>query len=267
MNRYLISFEYEGRNFFGSQKQPDKRTVQEEIDKAICTLTKENTKIIMAGRLDRGVNAKCHTAHFDVLYQINSKQDGFSFLNSLNAILPPDISVFKIERKDSAFHAQKSATFRHYRYIIRNSFIKPVFNKNVLFIRKPLNIELMNEAIKHLVGEYDFSAFKSVSDNPSTICHIYFANVLKKPLENGTGDYIEINIIGNRFLYNMVRAIVGTLLMIEKDKDNPLKMKEILNSKDRTLAGHNVEPFGLTLIKTGYENPHDYIKKLEKQIN
>ena len=194
MNRYLISFEYEGRNFFGSQKQPDKRTVQEEIDKAICTLTKENTKIIMAGRLDRGVNAKCHTAHFDALYQINSKQDGFSFLNSLNAILPPDISVFKIERKDSAFHAQKSATFRHYRYIIRNSFIKPVFNKNVLFIRKPLNIELMNEAIKHLVGEYDFSAFKSVSDNPSTICHIYFANVLKKPLENGTGDYIEINI-------------------------------------------------------------------------
>ena len=96
---------------------------------------------------------------------------------------------------------------------------------------------------------------------------LYFANVLKKPLENGTGDYIEINIIGNRFLYNMVRAIVGTLLMIEKDKDNPLKMKEILNSKDRTLAGHNVEPFGLTLIKTGYENPHDYIKKLEKQIN
>ena len=268
MNRYLISFEYEGRNFFGSQKQPDKRTVQEEIDKAICTLTKENTKIIMAGRLDRGVNAKCHTAHFDALYQINSKQEEFIFLNSLNAILPLDISVFKIEKKDKSFHAQKSAKFRHYRYIIRNSFIKPVFNKNVLFIRKPLDVELMNEAIKHLVGEYDFSAFKSVSDNPSSICDIYYANVSKKKInDNIEGNYIEIDVIGNRFLYNMVRAIVGTLLMIEKDKDNPLKMKEILNSKDRTLAGHNVEPFGLTLIKTGYENPLDYIKKLEKQIN
>lgn len=268
MLRYLISFEYEGRNFFGSQKQPDKRTVQEEIDKAICTLTKENTKIIMAGRLDRGVNARCHTAHFDTLYQINSKQDEFKFLNSLNAILPPDISVFKIENKDKAFHAQKSATFRHYRYIIRNSLIKPVFNKNVLFIRKPLNVELMDKAIKHLVGEHDFSAFKSVSDNPSTVCNIYFANVSKKKINNNVeGNYIEIDIIGNRFLYNMVRAIVGTLLMIEQDNKNPSKMEEILNSKDRVQAGHNVEPFGLTLIKTGYENPDDYIKKIEKQIN
>lgn len=265
MARYLLSFRYEGRNFFGSQKQPDRRTVQEELNKAICTLIKNNsTKIIMAGRLDRGVNAECHTAHFDT---VNPVEDEFKFLNALNAILPDDIAAFKILKVDDNFHAQKNALFRHYRYTIKNSFVKPVFNKNVLFIRKPLNIELMNEAIKHLVGEYDFSAFKSVSDNPSTICHIYFANVLKKPFENGTGDYIEIDVIGNRFLYNMVRAIVGTLLMIEKDKDNPLKMKEILNSKDRTLAGHNVEPFGLTLIKTGYENPHDYIKKLEKQIN
>jgi len=258
MNRYLISFEYEGRNFFGSQSQPDKRTVQDELNKAICTLTKENTKIIMAGRLDRGVSAKCHTAHFDTL----SKIDDSRFLNSLNAILPPDISVFKIEIKDEAFHAQKSAKFRHYRYIIRNSFIKPVFDKNVLFIRKPLNVELMNKALQNLLGEHDFSAFKSVSDNPSTICNIYFANIVEKPVENGGGKYLEINIIGNRFLYNMVRAITGTLLMIEKDNMPASKMKEILKSKNRALAGHNVEPYGLMLIKTGYEDPVNYIKTI-----
>ncbi len=262
MSRYLINFEYDGRDFYGSQSQPDKRTVQDELNKAIRTLTKENTKIIMAGRLDRGVNARCHTAHFDAKHKIETPQDEFRFLNSLNAILPPDISVFKIEIKNKDFHAQKNAAFRHYRYIIRNSFIKPVFDKNVLFIRKPLNVQLMNEAIQNLIGKYDFSAFKSVSDNPSTVCEIYFANVVEKPLENGMGKYLEINIIGNRFLYNMVRAIVGTLLMIEKDDMPPSKMKEILDSKNRALAGHNVEPYGLTLIKTGYDSPENYIKTI-----
>jgi len=270
MARYLVSFEYEGRNFFGSQKQPDKRTVQEELNKAICTLIKDNnTKIIMAGRLDRGVSAKCHTAHFDTRFSI---EDEFKFLNSLNAILPDDIATFKILKVDDNFHAQKSALFRHYKYTIRNSFVKPVFNKNVLFVKKPLDYELMNKAISKIEGEHDFSAFKSNSDNPSTVCKIYFANIFKREIQNKPGCYLDINIVGNRFLYNMVRAIVGTLLMIEKDRLNPDTMKEILNSKERALAGHNVEPYGLTLIKTGYEDPYEYINEhlkqnMERQIN
>ncbi len=267
MPRYLISFEFDGKDFSGSQIQPDKRTVQDELNKAICTLIKNNsTKIIMAGRLDRGVSAKCHTAHFDC----DSVLDEFRFLNSLNGILPDDIAAFKIEKVENSFHAQKSATFRHYKYLIRNSLIKPVFNKNVLLIRKPLNFELMNESISKLIGEYDFSAFKTISDNPSSICRIYFAEVIKKPLEDeSSGNYLEINIVGNRFLYNMVRAIVGTLLMIEKNQDNSEIILDILNSKNRALAGHNVEPYGLTLIKTGYTNPENYIKQLikERQIN
>lgn len=258
MARYLIAFEFEGRNFFGSQYQPGKRTVQDELNKALCTLTKENTKVIMAGRLDRGVSAKHHTAHFDTSLEI----DEFKFLNSINAILPEDIAVFKITKTPDGFHAQKSATFRHYRFLIRNSFVKPVFNKNVLFIRKPLNVKLMDESIKKLVGTHDFSSFKSISDNPSTVCEIYFANAQKRPIETG-GAYIEINIVGNRFLYNMVRAIVGTLLIIERDNEPPLKMEEILNAKNRALAGHNVEPYGLTLIKTGYSNPYEYIKTIQ----
>ncbi len=265
MARYLISFEYEGRNFFGSQKQPDKRTVQEELNKAICTLIKDNnTKIIMAGRLDRGVSAKCHTAHFDTDEPI---QDEFKFLNSLNAILAEDIAAFKILKVDDNFHAQKSATFRHYRYTIKNSFVKPVFNKNVLFVKKPLDFELMDKTISKIIGEHDFSAFKSNSDNPSTICKIYFASVTKKEVQNEPGCYLDINIVGNRFLYNMVRAIVGTLLMIEKDKLGPSVMEEIMNSKERALAGHNVEPYGLTLIKTGYEDPLEYIKYINNHLN
>lgn len=260
MTRYLISFEYEGRNFFGSQIQPDKRTVQDELNKAICTLIKKNdTKIIMAGRLDRGVSALHHTAHFDTDVEI----DEFKFLNSLNAILPDDIAVFKILKTDTLFHAQKNATFRHYRYTIWNSSVKPVFNRNILFVRKPLNVCLMNTAIQKIVGVHDFSAFKTRSDNPSSVCEIYFANVVQKPIsENIEGCYAEINIVGNRFLYNMVRAIAGTLLMIEKDNLSPSVMEEILNSRNRSLAGANVEPYGLTLIKTGYINPLEYIRTI-----
>ena len=267
MPRYLISFEFDGRNFFGSQIQPDKRTVQEELNKTICTLIKNNsTKIVMAGRIDRGVSAKCHTAHFDSAVLIDESK----FLNSINGILPQDISVFRVQKVESSFHSQKNATFRHYRYVIRNSLIKPVFNKNVLLIRKPLNCNLMNECISKLIGEHDFSAFKSISDNPSSICKIYFANVIKKQIDkNIKGCYLEINIVGNRFLYNMVRAIVGTLLMIEKNNLDASAMVKILNSKNRALAGHNVEPYGLTLIETGYINPQNYIKQLikERQIN
>lgn len=266
MTRYLISFEYEGKNFFGSQIQPDKRTVQEELNKAICTLIKDNnTKIVMAGRLDKGVSAKCHTAHFDSEQNLEASK----FLYSLNAILPDDISAFKLEKTEPRFHAQKNAKFRHYRYIIRNSLFKPVFDKNVLFIKKPLNYNLMKEALSKIVGTHDFSAFKTVSDNPSTVCEIYYADITKRPIETqAEGCYLEIDIVGNRFLYNMVRAIVGTLLMIERDGLTPLAMEEILNSKNRALAGHNVEPYGLTLIKTGYTSPDDYIKQIkERQIN
>ena len=185
--------------------------------------------------------------------------------------MPDDIAAFKILKVDNNFHAQKNATFRHYRYTIRNSFVKPVFNKNVLFVKKPLDFELMNKAVSKIIGEHDFSAFKSISDNPSTICTIYFANVEQRKIGNVEGSYLDINIVGNRFLYNMVRSITGTLLMIEKDKLNPSVMSEILKSKNRALAGHNVEPYGLTLIKTGYEDPYEYINKhlnnKERQIN
>jgi len=263
MARYLISFGYDGKDFFGSQTQPDKRTVQGTLDKAICTLIKKDTKIIMAGRLDRGVSALCHTAHFDA----DEISDEFKFLSSLNSILEDDISVFKIQKVESTFHAQKSATFRHYRYTIRNSFVKPVFNKRMLYIRKPLNFELMDKTISKLEGKNDFSAFKSTSDTPkpvNPVCEIYFAGVEKREIDDDVRDetdgcYLDIDIVGSRFLYNMVRAITGTVLMLEKDKANPERITEIMNSKQRALAGCNVSPCGLTLIKTGYSDPYDYV--------
>lgn len=259
MARYKISFEYLGSDFFGSQVQKEGKTVQGELIKALCTLTKnKNTKVIMSGRTDRGVSAIGQTAHFDSEVPVDKNK----FLISLNALLPNGIRVFEIESVVASFHAQKSATFRHYEYKINNSVAGSVFDLNALHTRIKLDIERMQAALNYLKGEHNFSAFKSVSDNPSEICTVYYAKVRKN------ADYILIDIVGNRFLYNMVRAIVGTLFLIETKNLNPSFMKEVLDSKERSKAGANVDPVGLTLINVGYDDVNDYVNKLnERQTN
>ena len=245
-----------GTGFHGSQIQRIKPTIQGELQNAICTLTKENTKVIMSGRTDTNVSAECQTAHFDFYGLIEDKN---KFLIKLNSILPFSIRVFEIENVVASFHAQKHARYRHYQYKINNSsFKKSVFDLNVIHTRLKLDTERMREAINHIVGEFDFSSFKSVSDNPSKVCTIYYADVRKD------AEYILIDIVGNRFLYNMVRAIVGTLLLIESENLNPSYMKDVLNSKERKKAGANVDAVGLTLIKTGYDDPVEYVNKLMK---
>lgn len=209
----------------------------------------------MSGRTDRGVSAKCQTAHFDS----SPIEDKNKFLISLNALLPKEIRVFEIESVVASFHAQKSATYRHYRYKINNSLFGSAFDLNALHLRFKLNPTRMQKGLEYIKGEHDFSAFKSVSDNPAKICKIYFAGVKKE------SEYILIDIVGNRFLYNMVRAIAGTLLLIESKNLDPSYMKEVLDSKERSKAGPNAAPIGLTLIKTGYDNPVEYVNKLNER--
>ena len=254
IRRYVLKIQYLGLNYKGSQKQPEGRTIQNEIEKALCTLIKESVKTIFSGRTDAGVSANCQVLHFDCIFEIDDK---IKFLNSLNALLPDDIRVFEIIKKDKTFHAQKSATFRHYKYTIRNDFVENVFDRCVLFYKYKLNEKRMNEALKYLEGEHDFSAFKSKSDNPACVCNIYHAQAKR----SGDGKYITIDIIGNRFLYNMVRTIVGTLLMIEKDNLEPLSMFEILKSKERSKAGATADSRGLILEMTGYGDCLEYINK------
>lgn len=255
MKRYKISFEYLGLGFLGSQIQKNEPTIQGELEKAISTLTRIKTKVYMSGRTDANVSAKCQTAHFDSC----EIADENKFLIKLNSILPEKIRVFEIEPVVASFHAQKQATYRHYQYKINNSlFKKSVFDECVIHTRLKLDENRMNQAINHLVGEFDFSSFKSVSDNPSKICTIYYANVRRD------AEYILIDIVGNRFLYNMVRAIVGTLLLIESKNLNPSFMKDVLNSKERKQAGANVDAKGLTLIKTGYDDPILYVNNIRK---
>ena len=250
MQRYLIVLEYIGTNYQGSQIQPAKtlngktvQTIQQKIEEAISTLTKTKTKTIFSGRTDAGVHAQGQTAHFDTELELNPSK----FVNSLNGILPKDISVKELKKVPNMFHAQKSAKARHYVYKIVNRSQRSAWDSNCLLVRFPLDIERMNKSLAYLKGEHDFTSFKKVrTSNPAKICNMYEAKAEKQ------GDCIYISFIADRFLYNMIRLIVGTLLLIERNNLSPVVMKEILEARDITKAGSIISPEGLTLKEVIY---------------
>lgn len=243
MVRYAIKLEYIGKNYCGSQKQPGRNTVQDKLEEALCTLIKSKIKTIFAGRTDKGVNSIGQIVHFDTDKMIVASR----FINSMNGILPNDISISEVKQVPENFHAQRWAKRRYYKYVFINRKHRSVFDNDLMLVRYDCNLERMNKAVGYLLGEHDFSSFRGADSNvPNKVCFIYRADLKK------VGDAIVFEIEGNRFLYNMVRIIVGTLLMIEKDNLPPEKMKQILEGKDRQKAGKTVSPYGLTLMNVEY---------------
>ena len=254
--RYALDVQYIGKNYAGSQiqfengKETEIPTIQGELEKAICTLIESKTQInkrpirtIFSGRTDRGVNAIAQVIHFDTDKEIVAS----SFIYHINEILPADISVNNLRLVSNSFHAQKSAKSRFYRYELINRRYKQAFDGDILRVKYGLDISRMQKSLNYLLGEHDFSSFKrSGTLNPSKICSITRAEVEKQ------GDRVFINIEGNRFLYNMVRTIVGTLLEIEGHDLAPEHMKMVLKACDRRKAGQTVSPYGLTLMKVDY---------------
>lgn len=257
MPKYALTIEYIGTNYSGSQIQPNQTTIQSELEKALSTLTGVNKKeaaaslnvtprrikTIFSGRTDAGVHAKGQVVHFVSEETIVASK----FLNSLNGILPNDISVSSIIEVSDDFHAQKSGRYRRYQYRIANRRFRSAWDSHLLLVREPLDTERMNKALSYLIGAHDFTSFKSSqATDPASVCVVYKAHCTK------SDDEIIIEIVANRFLYNMVRTIVGTLLLIEKKGLQPKLMKEILDKKDRTQAGPTISPDGLTLMEVGY---------------
>lgn len=261
--RYALDVQYRGKNYAGSQIQfggkykgensyPEQveTTVQGELERALRTLiigkTSENNrpiKTIFSGRTDKGVNSLGQVVHFDTDMTIVASK----FIYQMNEILPDDISVSNLRIVDQSFHAQKSAKARYYRYELINRKYKQAFDGDILRVKFDLDIERMQSALNFLIGEHDFSSFKSSGTlNPSKVCLISRAEVEKQ------GDRVFIHLEGNRFLYNMVRTIVGTLLEIEGHKLPVVHMKNVLEARDRRKAGQTVSPYGLTLMKVKY---------------
>ncbi len=255
--RYACKVQYIGKNYAGSQIQfrngcqIETPTIQGELEKALCTLiigrnTEDNNrpiKTIFSGRTDRGVNSRGQVVHFDTDKTIVASE----FVYHLNEILPGDISVTDLKEVNPTFHAQKSAKRRHYRFEFVNRKYKNAFDGDLMRVKYEVDVERMQNSLNYLIGEHDFSSFKSSGTlNPSKICFIERAECRR------VGDRIVIDIVGNRFLYNMMRTIVGTLLEIEGHNLSSIHMKNVLDAKDRRKAGQTVSPYGLTLLEVTY---------------
>jgi len=241
--RYFIEFSYSGSAYFGYQIQPKQISVQEELEKALSTILREPIKTIGAGRTDTGVHARKMFAHFETEQPIAE-----NLVHKLNSFLSENIAVKQIFKVPDDMHARFSATYRTYEYYI--SLEKDPFSKNFswqYWRQKPLNIDLMNEACKILFEYDDFTSFAKLhTDNKTNICKIYKAGWER------TGNQLKFTICADRFLRNMVRAIVGTMVEVGSGKISPNDLRQIIEDKYRNSAGVSAPAHGLFLVDVGY---------------
>jgi len=246
MQRYKCILSYDGSGFSGYQVQPNKRTVQREIEAALAKMHKGlQVKVIGSGRTDAGVHAKGQVIHFDSPLSIPEEK----WVIALNSLLPEDISILSVEMTNESFHARYDATGKEYRYSLLMSAKRDPFQRKYAY-RYPytLNLEAMQEASKVFLGTHDFTSFCSakteVKDKVRTIKSIEFS------MDN---ELLTFRFVGNGFLYNMVRILVGTLLEVGAGERNPSEIQAIIAKKDRSYAGKTAPPQGLYLWKVFYK--------------
>ncbi len=245
INRYKSVIAYHGSGFSGYQVQPNKRTVQLEIERVLTTINKSDTKIVSSGRTDAGVHAHGQVIHFDSELLLNGQE----WCCALNAMLPEDIVAKSVERVKLDFHARYDVTQKEYRYVVQQVIVRDPFSRHLVAqVRQTLDIEKMQEAAHQLVGKHDFSSFCAA--NTSVVDKV--RTVIAIDIRELAGARIEFRVIGTGFLYNMVRIIVGTLLEIGTGKRTVDEMGVILEAKDRTIAGKTAPAQGLYLWEVRY---------------
>ncbi len=240
-----LSISYEGTNYYGWQRQPDRQTIQGEIEKAINKIFGQRVDLIGSGRTDAGVHAIEQTANFLIDSEIKCDKVKFA----LNSQLPQQIRINDSVEVNKEFHSRYDAVGKTYIYKIYNNRVSnPFLSKYALFVPFNLDIEKIRGASKLLIGTHDFNAFRSenlVAKN--TIRTVHNINI------NKDGNLILFEITGDGFLYNMVRIIVGTMIKIGSNKKEVNCIEEALKTGNRQLLGHTVRPHGLFLKKVYYK--------------
>ena len=227
MTRYLIDFSYSGANFSGYQKQPGKRTVQDEIEKVLSSINNNSVKLTSSGRTDALVNAIHQKAHFD----LDKKIGAYKLNGALNSYLPDDIYVNSVTKVDNLFHARYMVKSKTYEYLINTGDYNPLLRTHVYQYCKPLNIRKMKKAVKYFIGKHDFTTFVSAEDKKEDkVREIYDASVDEKD------GIIKITFKGSGFLKYQVRNMVGTLIKIGEEKVLPDIILSLLEKKDRKCA-------------------------------
>jgi tRNA pseudouridine38-40 synthase len=246
--RIALSIEYNGANYHGWQQQNGLVTIQSCVESAIAKVADQPIKIVCAGRTDVGVHAKGQVVHFDT--EVNRRLDAWVF--GVNCYLPSDICVKWAVNVDIGFHARFSAIARHYNYIIYNQKTRPaILTDQVAWHFASLDEKTMHQAGQYLLGEQDFSSFRSSSCQSRTpMRNIHHLKVVRHD------DLVIVDIKANAFLQHMVRNIVGLLITIGEGKHSPLWAKEVLAKRDRCAAAYSAEACGLYLTNVYY--PSNY---------
>ncbi len=243
MQRYFIELAYNGTRFHGWQVQPNADTVQENLEKALSTICRENISVTGAGRTDTGVHASYFVAHFD---SEKTDLDHPDFAYKLNSFLNSDIAIFKLTKVGAEAHARFDASSRTYHYYI-NVRKDPFALENSWYLRKNLDVESMNEACNVLFDYEDFTSFSKLhTDVKTNNCKIFHARWSHR--DNG----LVFTITADRFLRNMVRAVVGTMVEIGTGKQVVSDLRKIIEAKDRSAAGVSAPPQGLFLAHIAY---------------
>jgi tRNA pseudouridine38-40 synthase len=248
MRTFKITLGYDGTDFAGWQRQPNKRTVQGELEQALTRITGQPVHCIASGRTDAGVHALGQVASFES----ETRHSGAVLRKALNAILPEDIVIFDVADAPPRFHALRDAVRKRYRYVIQDGPFLDLFSRRYVWhIRQTLDVEAMQEAARPLVGTHDFESYQtSGSQRLTTVRTVYDLLVERRQAELTNRVIIEVE--SNGFLYNMVRNIAGTLVEVGKGRQPVDWPGRVLQHKDRRTAGMTAPPQGLFLVGVEY---------------
>jgi tRNA pseudouridine38-40 synthase len=243
---FKLTLAYDGAEFSGWQAQPERRTVQGELERAWREITGDTVRVNVAGRTDAGVHAVGQVASVESATNILPD----ALVLALNAKLPEDVAVRAVEPAPDGFHATHDAKRKRYRYTIYNDPRRPVFWRGYAWhVPTPLDVDAMHRGGQALVGTHDFISFQSAgSERESTIRTIFAVEVMR--IEGDAR--VTIQVEGDGFLYNMVRAIAGTLVEVGRGKRDAAWIAEVLAARDRGAAGQTAPAHGLMLLRVDY---------------
>jgi tRNA pseudouridine38-40 synthase len=252
-----LTLAYDGGAYAGWQVQPDKPTVQGTLETALQQITQESLRVTAAGRTDAGVHALGQVVGVATATRLSNAE----LQRALNAVLPADVAVVKLENAPDGFHATRDAVAKRYRYQIHNGRTPSVFDRNYAWhYPQPVDAKAIHTAGQALVGRHDFSSFETAgSERPDSIRTIHELTVTRgnnqpwEGLQSVRSDRITIEIIGDGFLYNMVRTIVGTLVEVGVGARDVSWPAAVLAACDRRTAGQTAPPHGLFLVSVSYD--------------
>jgi len=242
--RYALGIEYDGSGFHGWQTQRQEPTVQATVEAALARVADHPVSVTCAGRTDTGVHAWCQVIHFDS----DAVRAPRSWLLGVNSNLPETVAAIWLRPVPDEFHARFSALARSYQYRIINRWLRPAIERNrVAWYRHPLNADAMHDAAQALLGEHDFSSFRSAGCKANhPVRELQAIHVARQ------GDQVILDITANGFLYHMVRNIAGTLMAIGQGEQPVEWMAGVLEARDRRVAGGTASPAGLYFAGVRY---------------